>query len=234
MRTLPAPERALMATAHDESAGSRQGGPRHVTWRVVEGSTSVEMANSFEKRAQPCRIGNLSDRYVRGVTSNDGAPLRFEHRSKKVTCRGETLVHWRFDDARRNIECQNALILPVGIDLVDVLDVHTWNRRNLGDQRVEERCIGHFDQQFVDCHARTTFENLDAGDVSTRSADGGGDETQRSRYVGQPQASDECRSHDDQPSFGRPRFKLRIAWATRCSFSISANRTNPSPPGPNP
>ena len=31
-----------------------------------------------------------------------------------------------------------------------------------------------------------------------------------------------------------PRRRLRTAWPMRCSFSISAKRTKPSPPGPKP
>jgi hypothetical protein len=37
-----------------------------------------------------------------------------------------------------------------------------------------------------------------------------------------------------QPSLVRARRRLRIPWPMRCSFSIRAKRTWPSPPGPNP
>jgi len=36
------------------------------------------------------------------------------------------------------------------------------------------------------------------------------------------------------PSFVRPLRRPRTAWVMRCSFSTSAKRTNPSPPGPKP
>ena len=37
-----------------------------------------------------------------------------------------------------------------------------------------------------------------------------------------------------RPSLGKALFRLRMACLVRCSFSISANRTWPSPPGPKP
>ena len=37
-----------------------------------------------------------------------------------------------------------------------------------------------------------------------------------------------------QPSLVRARLMPRTAWLMRCSFSTSAKRTKPSPPGPNP
>ena len=39
---------------------------------------------------------------------------------------------------------------------------------------------------------------------------------------------------EPQPSLGRPFFRLRMPWAILRSFSISAKRANPSPPGPKP
>ena len=48
-------------------------------------------------------------------------------------------------------------------------------------------------------------------------------------------ASDaKSRMTERQPSLGRARLMPRTAWSMRCSFSTSAKRTKPSPPGPNP
>ncbi len=47
-------------------------------------------------------------------------------------------------------------------------------------------------------------------------------------------STDKSPERGPQASRSRQPRRLRTAWAMRCSFSMRANRTNPSPPGPKP
>ena len=64
----------------------------------------------------------------------------------------------------------------------------------------------------------------------------GGAGGQRGSATVAPRSSSTSRTmwRSDQPSLGRARLMPRTAWLMRCSFSTSAKRTKPSPPGPNP
>ena len=155
----------------------------------------------------------------------------------------------RVDQPRRCLERVEPRHSSRVADRAHVFDVDAVNLRDLVHEQVDETWLGESDDQLVDRAAGTAFEDLDADHVAAHRPDAARDLPERPWAIGQPHAHGVVLHHCTlrslrercvtparfcPQSFGSAFRRLRTAWLIRCSFSMSANLTNASPPSPKP
>lgn len=74
----------------------------------------------------------------------------------------------------------------------DALDVHTIHLMNLGHQQVDERLVitGEFNHELIDDPPRTSFENVDTGNIAADCADPTRQRTECSGSIRHPDPKD--------------------------------------------
>ena len=86
---------------------------------------------------------------------------------------------------RRRLERVEAGVGEV-LDRADLLDRHAVDLLDLADEEVEAAVVGDHHRELVDRDAVAPLDDVDADDVAADRTDAGGDETQRTGPVGEP------------------------------------------------
>jgi nicotinate-nucleotide adenylyltransferase len=199
-----APERVAVAPDEQHEITFRERRDREVIGPGIARGDNRRRGRSGRQRLQHRRVGNfLAGRSDRDVAFEEGGPV------------GGELVAHALDEALQELVtrlCARQVLdgfqrvepwVGKRRDLAPLLDRRAVDLLDLAHEQCDQIAVGQHHRELVDRDVVAAFQHIDADEVAADRADAGGDETERTRSVGKPDAHDETRHAGEVTTGGR-------------------------------
>ena len=187
------PEGLPITTQHQRPTSSGQRRPDDVGWTGIAIGDPRRRLTSRHEGSDPW------SRRAIALGDDQRGILEVDHRSPSGTDgahgMGAELCDRFFgggstDEDRCGLERVDPRVVQRFSRGADALDIDAIDLMDLGDEQIEVRTLGHLDDEFIDGSTRTSFEDVNPGDIPTDGTDPTGEGAEGTGSIRHPDPED--------------------------------------------